>query len=397
MPVRKTSKRKRKPSLRDSVVPVLRDAVDRFQLRKSHVWAGVFCVLIAGWMLSGVFSGDDESEPRTVLTAEQNGEGAGSGLFKVRVATFSAEPREAALSLRGRTEADARVELQAETAGIVEALPVRKGARVRKGDIVCRIETGARTAMLDKAKAERRQAELDHAASEKLVKRGHTAKLKVAEFKAKLDAAAATLHEAELDLERTRIKAPFDGTVEAQPAKVGDYLTIGETCATLVSRNPLVVVGAVSERHVGKLKVGMTGSADLATGETVSGAIRFIAASADEKTRTFKIELEVANAQGTLRDGVTADISIPLAEARAHRVSPTLLVLNDAGEIGLRVIENGDTVRFMPVKPLADDTQGIWVAGLPETVTVVTVGQDYVRDGQKVVAVPDAAMRSARQ
>ena len=389
MPVRRTGRRPPKP------VPT--DSLARFKIRRSHIWAGVFCALIAGWMLSGVLSGGDDAEQTVALTDEAAREGPRAGLFKVRVATFNARPREAMLRLRGHTEADARVELQAEIAGIVDELPVRKGARVRKGDIVCRIETGVRQAMLEKAQAERRQAELDYAAADKLVKRGHTAKLKVAEYKAKLDAAAATLHGAELALQRTRIKAPFDGTVEVQPAKVGDYLTVGETCATLVSRDPLVVVGAVSERQIGKLQVGMTGKADLVTGETVTGTIRFLAASADEKTRTFKIELEVANPEGALRDGVTADISIPLAATRAHRLSPTLLVLNDAGEIGLRTIENGDTVRFMAVKPLADDAAGIWVGGLPETVTVVTVGQEFVRDGQKVIAVPDKAVRSAQQ
>ncbi|MDH3581500.1 MAG: efflux RND transporter periplasmic adaptor subunit [Hyphomicrobiales bacterium] len=356
-------------------------------IRSSYLWAALLTLVIAGWMLSGELLGNARTGVSAGDLAASGSAGKKNDLFRVEVKTFQARARDASLVLRGRTEADARVDLQAETAGVVERLPVAKGARVNKGDIVCKLETGARQAMLDKAEAERRQAELDYQASEKLERKGHTAKLKVAEYDAKLDAASATLRQAQLDLNRTAIKAPFDGVVEAQPAKPGDYLAVGETCTTLVALDPLIVVASVSERQVGKLRLGMSASAKLATGETVTGPVRFIASAADSKTRTFQIELEVANSDGALRDGVTADITIPLASKPAHKFSPAILALNDAGEIGVRMIENGDTVRFAPVTILTDDADGIWVSGLPETVMVIIAGQDYVTDGQKVEAV----------
>ncbi len=269
-------------------------------------------------------------------------------------------------------------------------MPVAKGAEVAKRTVLCKLEAGARQASLHEAAAAVERAELNYAASEKLHKRGHTGRLKVVEYKANLDAAKAAREKAELDMRRTEIRAPFKGIVEAQPAKVGDYLMVGETCAKLVALDPLIVVGHVSEREVGKLEPFMTGTAALVTGQTVTGRLRYIAPAADPKTRTFRIEIEVANPDNRLRDGVTADIRIPLSSETAHKFSPAILVLDDRGRIGVRLVEAGGKVRFRPVRILADDENGVWVAGLPETVTVITTGQDYVTDGQKVVAVDDA-------
>lgn len=372
-------------------------------IRGSYVWALLFTTAIGGWMLSGNLGlGDrpDGQSAQASLTGHPDGGPARAPvaglagqrspeLFRVRVKTFRASTRDAALVVRGRTEADARVEIQAETAGVVEAVPVAKGADVAKGTVLCKLETGARKATLDQAAAAVQRSNLNFTASEKLHKRGHTGRLKVVEYKADLDAAKAALEKAELDMRRTEIRAPFKGIVETQPAKVGDYLMVGETCAKLVALDPLIVVGHVSEREVGKIERFMVATAALVTGETVQGRLRYIAPAADPKTRTFRIEIQVANPDSRLRDGVTSDIRIPLRSETAHKFSPASLVLDDAGRIGVRVVEGDGTVRFKPVEILADEEDGVWVAGLAETVALITTGQDYVTDGQNVVAVSE--------
>lgn len=360
----------------------------RRRFRWSYLWALLFTGLIAAWMLSGeiIIGGEPKSQANTTPAPSQP-TARPETRFKVRVRSFVAEPREARLVVRGRTEAEARVEVRAETAGMVEAMPVAKGARVKAGTVLCRLEMGAREAALREAEAQLAQAKLDHEASEQLVLRGHTAKLTVAANKAKRDAAQAALERAQIELARTEIKAAFDGIVEEQPAKPGSYLSIGGACAKLVALDPLTVAGAVSEREVGKLKTGMTGTAKLVTGETVDGKLTYIAPAADDKTRTFRIELKIPNPDGALRDGVTSDIEIPLAAEPAHKVPPAILTLNEAGTVGVRAVEDGDTVRFRPVTILSATDNGVWVAGLPQTIDLITVGQDYVTDGQKVEAV----------
>jgi len=365
-------------------------APERVGVRRSYLWAALFSAVIAAWIYSGTLANSERKDVATVSETTEvtdTSEVAERKLYRVQVKTFQAKARDAVLTLRGRTEADARVEVQAETAGIVRELPVAKGARVSKGETLCRIDPGARKAALDEAKAKLERAKLDYTAAQTLVTRGHTAKLKVAEYKATRDGAMAALERAQIDLDRTRILAPFDGIVEEQSAKIGDYLSIGRTCAKLVALDPLMIIATVSEREVSKLQVGMLGKAELVTGEYVSGPIHYISPTANAQTRTFRFELKVDNKDGALRDGVTADINIPLKSKPAHLFSPALLVLNDEGEVGVRIVNEENVVQFVPVEILADSPAGVWVAGLPQRATIITVGQDYVRPGQKVDAV----------
>jgi multidrug efflux system membrane fusion protein len=145
----------------------------------------------------------------------------------------------------------------------------------------------------------------------------------------------------------------------------------------------------VSENEIPLIKTGDRGWAKLITGERAEGHLRFVAQSADPATRTFRVELEVPNDASTIRDGVTAEIHVTTRTVLAHRISPAILGLNDSGVVGVRIVEQGNRVRFVPVTIIADGADGVWVAGLPPTVTVITVGQEYVINGQVVNPVPE--------
>jgi len=69
-------------------------------------------------------------------------------------------------------------------------------------------------------------------------------------------------------------------------------------------------------------------------------------------------------------------------------ISPGILVLNDAGAVGVRVVQDG-VVRFLPIQIVSDGPDGMWIAGIPEHVDIITVGQEFVTEGEKVKAVVD--------
>ena len=360
----------------------------------SIVWALIFTLLIAGWMLSGILMNGTSQEEVSAIAQTTENEAQkqpknenkiSKKLFRVQTKIFQSQPRQANLLIRGRTEVDARVQVKAQTAGLVVKAAAKKGIWINKGELLCRIETAEREATLLQAKARLAQARADYDANKALARKGHTAQLRLTSYKAQLDTAKAELKRAELDYQRTNIKAPFDGFLEEQPAKVGDYLTIGMSCATLVALDPLIVVGNVSELEVSNLKLDMQAKVQMITGEERDGKIRFISSSADKETRTFRVEVEIQNKEAKLRDGVTSDINIPLALTNAHQFSPAILVLNDQGQIGVRTVDQNSIVRFLPVKLLSDDKHGVWVSGLPDQVRVITVGQEYVIHNQKVI------------
>ena len=92
----------------------------------------------------------------------------------------------------------------------------------------------------------------------------------------------------------------------------------------------------------------------------------------------------LALADGKFYEGLTTELRLLLGDTRAHRVSPAVLTLNDNGAMGIKAVNKKGSVVFHPVNVLEDTTEGVWVGGLPEKLTLITVGQEFVSAGQNV-------------
>ena len=91
---------------------------------------------------------------------------------------------------------------------------------------------------------------------------------------------------------------------------------------------------------------------------------------------------------------MTAILRLPVERIMTHKITPAILTLNDGGILGLRIVEedgDGDPatgrVRFVPVNIVEDTVDGLFVTGLPDQATLITVGQEFVQDGEQVIAV----------
>ncbi len=167
-------------------------------------------------------------------------------------------------------------------------------------------------------------------------------------------------------------------------------MRVGDKCETVIAPEPFLAVGAVSENEVGQVAIGEPATATLVTGETVQGKVRFVADRADTATRTFRVEVQLPNPDNKLRDGVSADIHIPVKKVAAVKISPGILVLDDRGIVGVRAVEAG-IVRFLPVQIISDAPDGMWIAGIPDRTAIITVGQEFVTEGERVKAVAGGA------
>ncbi len=354
--------------------------IKNWRVNSSIVLAGTFLLVVVAWVFSGQIFGTGET-PADQALAESEDEII---IPSVRVRIIIAEDRQADVVVRGRTEAIRKVDVRARTAGPVIALHVEKGAFVKEGEPICELKIDAREAEMERALALVRQRELEYNGSKKLKAKGVRSETQVAADKAAYENAKAEALAMELELENLKMTAPFDGIVDARPVEIGDLMTISNICATVVDVDPMLVVGQVSENVVNSLQVGSVGRADLITGETLTGRIRFVSASADEATRTFRMELEVPNPDGVIRDGITSEIRVPVKSVKAHLVSPAILVFNAQGVVGIRHIGKDNVVKFQPVEILSDSPRGAWITGLPEKATIITVGQEFVSEGQRV-------------
>ena len=344
----------------------------------------------------------------------------------VVVLQSTAQTVDSAVVLRGQTKANRQVNVQAETSAIVISEPMRKGASVTKGDVLCKLDPGTRQASLAEARARLNEAQsrvpeaqaklaeaeaklaeakVNYNAANKLIEGGHATETRLKSTEASvraaeasvasatsgldatqsgIEAAAAAVALAKREIDRLTITAPFDGLLESDAAELGSLLQPGALCATVIQLNPIKLVGYVPETEVNRVELGAMAGAKLASGRQVQGQVVFVSRSADPLTRTFEVEILVENTDRSIRDGQTAEILVRAQGAKAHFVPQSSLTLNNEGLLGVRIVDLSDTVRFQPVKVLRDQTDGIWISGPEDVADIIVVGQEFVTEGVRV-------------
>ena len=346
--------------------------------------------------------------------------------FKVVAFSSKATTIDSAVVLRGETQAARTVTARAETNGLIVNTPLRKGTFVGEADVLCQLDPGTRAANLSDAKArlesararvpetqarlEEAKAKLDEAkinfnAANKLSEGGFASESRVANAQATvrsaeaavasakagfdttrsgIQSAEAAVASAEKEIERLTIRAPFAGLLETDTAELGSLLQPGAACATIIQLDPIKLVAFVPETEWSRVHLGAPAMARLISGREVTGAVTYLSRSADPLTRTFRVEIEVANSDLSIADGQTAEIVIGADGSLAHLLPQSALTLNDEGALGIRAVGAGNIVEFHPVTLIRDTVDGVWLADLPETLDVITIGQEFVRAGVKV-------------
>jgi len=348
------------------------------RLKPQYVFILVVLAVGALYFLSRSLFGGGEAPDTAQAKASAN------TLPSVQARLTPETAREVEVVLRGRTEATRAVVARSETAGVVAATPAAEGSFVRKGQVLCRLAVDARQASLDQARANLRSRQLQRQAAQQLAEKGYRSQTQVLETQAALDAAQAQVRQAEIALSQVDIRAPFAGVFDKRDAEIGTYLAPGQACGTMIELNPLLVVGDVPETDAAKLRLGAPASAVLVSGQKLAGRVRYVARDADPQTRTYHVEVLVPNPRMDVRSGLSAELKITAGMGAAHLVPVSSLVLDAGGRQGVRYVLADNRVAFAPVTVLEETPQGLWVGGLSGPVRVITVGQSFVADGQKV-------------
>jgi len=323
-----------------------------------------------------------------VALAEDAPAGDATDVAFVRANRISPQVYTSTVRVRGRTEAYRLVEVRAEQAGRIVSNPIARGARVNEGDVLCEIAVDTRQADLEEAIARREQADFEYEAALDLQRRDLQSDVAVAQYRAALESARAAVARAELALEKIRIVAPFDGIVETRTVEIGDLLNVGTVCASVLDDDPMLLVGLVPEQDVGRIEIGAEVSAELISGEIITGQVIYLARSADPSARSYRIEVEVDPGQLAVRSGITTEMQVNASRISAHLIPPSALTLDDAGLLGVKTIDRRNIVEFRNVEIVGDNTSllnpGVWVTGLEGEVNLITVGQEIVFPGQTV-------------
>jgi len=309
---------------------------------------------------------------------------APSPLPKVRIIESQAQLVRQDLRINGQTQAARKVTLRAETSGRIEKILVKKGQHVDPHQELVILNEEDRAVRLQEAKAFVKQRQKEFAASSHLKAKAFKAENALVAQEVLLASAQTLLTKIENEIQNTHVKAPFRGIFEEQFVEVGDFVTIGDSIATVVELDPLLVKCHVAEKDIAQLHEDDFIKIYLPTFKrTVQGKTHYISHTADPKTRTFLVEIIIDNGDGTIPGGMTAEVILSKGEALGHKISPSYILLNDEGIMGVKIVEEG-TVKFVPVTPLNATQDSIWVAGLPEKTQIIVVGADFVSTGQEV-------------
>jgi multidrug efflux system membrane fusion protein len=306
---------------------------------------------------------------------------------KRTVAVVRAEVADYARLIRisGVTEADKLAVLAARSNGVVQELTAEAGDTVDRGAVVMLLEGEDVRAAVKTAQDQLAQAAEQLAVGETLNAKGSLPETQLTARRAAKSAAEGALSQAQAAADRLSLVAPFSGTVDAVNVEEGEWVQQGTPIATLIALDPIIVKAEVAERDLAHVAVGAKALVRLVSGVELEGTVKHLARKASDKTRTFALEVDLPNPEGAIPSGMTAELRLTAAAQPALTVPRSVLTLNEAGQVGLRVVGDGDIAAFLPVELIDDTEAGFVVTGVPQGARVIVAGQDLVRDGDAVV------------
>lgn len=357
-------------------------------MNRSVVIAVILSILVSVWVLSGNLGSGDQSE---ISSANVNTSPIGSSeevqeqtpAFKVIVRDMKAVQVADSITLQGAINPARTITVKAETHGKIASLQVENGTRVDEGTPLVKIATDDRQARLDQAQAELKLREAELEGANQLKAKRLISGNQLEQAVANVAAARASVKRIKVELNQTNIRAPFSGIVNERHVELGDYVSSGDPILELIDDTQVKIVARVPQQHISKLQEGQTLAAELLDGTRIEGTLTYISSYADQATRTFRVEA-IAKPNGSLRLGQSASVGLNLGELQAHKVSSSVLSLAADGSIFVNAVSENNTVVRYPVEIIKNDSDGVWLSGLPAELRLIVVGQAFVAEGQIV-------------
>ncbi|NVC93484.1 efflux RND transporter periplasmic adaptor subunit [Vibrio natriegens] len=349
----------------------------RFFAERPYIVSLLIILLMSAWLGLGLIQTDDVPPQR----ASQD-----IPLAKVSYQTFNAQNTYKTIELYGRTAPDRQANLGAEIAGKIIALKVEKGQPVKQGQVIAQIDKGDLDIQLERAHALLKVREKEFNAAQSLKNKGLQGEVAFSNAEASLVEARAQVINAQIALRNTKVIAPFSGILDHLFIEVGDFVGVGDPVATIIDLTHLVIEADVSERHIQDLSLNQPAKVKFISGDTVEGTVSYVSRVSSPATNTFPIEIRLPNPQQLIPAGISTEVDLNLKQQLAIKLTPAMLALDEAGILGVKVLEN-KKVKFIPIQLVKAEQDGVWLTGLGDRVDIITTGQGFVRDGDDVIAV----------
>ncbi len=411
-------------------------------MKRSILIAFIILLAVLGWIVSGQFTNVEvqgENNETTTKTDWSSSDDKTNDeneeiTFSVETKVFKSSLIDQSIELQGQTIHNKKIDVKSQTSGNIDKIQFKRGDKVSADSEMITISLEDRNEKLSSAKkdldrltkelvlneknrdnllrqnSERIELyEIEYASAKQLIDKGLSSKSKLslasfnlanakadkedidikfestlANLEAQISNVKSVLKNIKLDVEKTSIKAPFDGIISQKMVEKTEFISVGSPLFTIIDLDPIKIEGYLSESDVNKVSVGTKALIEDSNGIKKNGIISFISPSAEKSTRTFEITIKADNKDLTYKSGITTKIIIKGSELKAHKIPPSILTLLDDGTVGVKAVDSENKVTFYPTKTIKDTIDGMWVSGLPETVNLIVSGQEYISIGEKI-------------
>jgi multidrug efflux system membrane fusion protein len=325
-------------------------------------------------MVSGLFKNKTHQQPTKQIA-------------KAKVVKSQAQLRSTSLRFNGVTKAHKGATLRPEVAGIVSKVIAHNGDFLREGEGILKIDEENRKKLYQQAKSELESAKMQFAAARIVYEKQLSSKNNLVDATSKLNRAEALFEKAKLELEKTNIKAPFDGYVDAIKVKEGDYISnsIGSIICQFSSLEKLVALIHASQADLNSINELSTANIITSKNAVIPGKVIFIGKVADPATQTFPVEIEIKNAESQLRIGESIVVEVQSdSPLLAHYIPKSALILDAKGRIGVKTLNPDGMVITKNIDIIDEEVDGFLVGGLSDQESIITMGAAFVIDGEKI-------------
>jgi len=311
----------------------------------------------------------------------------------VTVTPVVAEPELAdTFELPAIVEPNKIVTVSAEVEARVERIPLVEGSAVRAGDLLVQLNTELLQPAFEMAKVQVERDQIEYERMANLVRDDATPKRDLDDATARLAVSKATLEQARARLERTRIAAPSDGILNDLPVEEGEYVKVGTPVAEVVDVNTVKVAVEIPERDIAFFKVGQMAQvqANIKGSELLlEGKITFISELADERTRSTRTEITIANKDRLLRSGQIVRARLTRRILKDAILIPLLAVIPMEDSKAVYVVNSGQAQRREVKLDIIKGDRILVTSGLRPGDRLITAGHRFVAPGQKVNVVSE--------
>jgi membrane fusion protein (multidrug efflux system) len=309
----------------------------------------------------------------------------------IPVEASSAKRGSVAATYSGTTtlEADQEASVVAKVGGTVAEIYAEEGRHVHAGDALARLDDTELRYDNEQAEANYDKKQQEFARSQTLYDRHLISADAFEGVKYDLAVLKASYDIAKLNLDRTVIRSPIDGVVAKRLIKVGNTLTPNQAVYVVTDFDPLLAVLYVPENALARIKPGQSAAlnADAIGGKAFSGRVARLSPVVDPQTGTFKVTVEIRGQSRELAPGMFSRVSITYDVHKNALVVPRAAIITEDGESAVYLVVGGVAHRAAVSLGYADGDSVEITRGLKDGDTVVTLGQNSLKDGTKVAVV----------